>query len=331
MVPPDYFGDPEPFLNFIRNPYEPFLNDATLLVANYKSFVNNGADVTWIPFDVPGTGYQASVAEIDPTTGLPRLIFGNSQGIWSELDNNGTVESTIGSSNPVPSVNRNGNIQLTQFYYGAAQPSSAAAQIAGALFYGAAQDNGGPASGPNILSDGNLVWSGSWLPSQTLNSSGVAVDQQGFGTLYQYLFPGSGGDFTNFFQVNGTGRTFGLLQQSKGLPTPDPQWTLPGIANFAVNPVDGSEMVISSETGNVFSTSNGGITWFDIGLPSVFGSPGNASIAMAYGAPDPNAPEGVGNLGNFIYVGTSTGQIYVSSGWRWQRHKQQLDQHIHWA
>ena len=33
---------------------------------------------------------------------------------------------------------------------------------------------------------------------------------------------------------------------------------------------------------------------------------------MAYGAPDPNAPEGIGNLGNFIYVGTSTGQIYVS-------------------
>ena len=51
--------------------------------------------------------------------------------------------------------------------------------------------------------------------SQTLNSSGVAVDQQGSGTLYQYLFPGSGGDFTNFFQVNGTGRTFGLLQAVK--------------------------------------------------------------------------------------------------------------------
>ena len=33
---------------------------------------------------------------------------------------------------------------------------------------------------------------------------------------------------------------------------------------------------------------------------------------MAYGAPDPNAPEGVGNLGNFIYVGTSAGQIYVT-------------------
>ena len=160
LVPPDGF-DPEPILNFYRNPFEPFLSDATLLVANYKAFLNNGAGVTWIPFDVPGTGYQASVAEIDPATGLPRLIFGNSQGIWSELDDNGTVESTIGSSStPEPSVNRNGNIQLTQFYYGAAQPSNAAAQVADALFYGAAQDNGVSDSDPNILSDGNLVWSG---------------------------------------------------------------------------------------------------------------------------------------------------------------------------
>jgi len=313
FVPPFDFGDPTPVLNFIRNPEEPFLNDATLLVANYKSFANNGAGVTWIPFDVPGTGYQASVAEIDPATGLPRLIFGNSQGIWSELVDNGTVESTIGTSTPLPSVNRNGNIQLTQFYYGAAQPSSAAAQIAGALFYGAAQDNGGPASDPNILSDGNLVWNNTpGFASQVLNSSGVAVDQQGLGTLYQYFFPGSGGDFTDFFQANGTGRTFGLLQQSNNLPTPDPQWTLPGIANFTVNPVDGKELVISSETGNVFVTSNGGETWFDIGAASVFGNPGNASLAMAYGAPDPNAPEGLGNLGNFIYVGTSTGQLYVT-------------------
>ena len=329
--PQSFFGDPTPFVNFIRNPNQPFLSDATLIVANYKSFVNTGAGVTWIPFDMPGTGYQASVSEIDPATGLPRLIFGNSQGIWSVLDNNGTVQTTIGSSNPLPDVNRNGNIQLTQFYYGAAQPSNAAAQIAGALFYGAAQDNGGPASDPNILSNGNLVWSGPLIQSQTLNSSGVAVDQQGLGTLYQYWMPGSGGDFTNFFQVNGTGRTFGLLQQSNGLPTPDPQWTLPGIANFAINPVYSNEAVISSQTGNLFSTSNGGVTWFDIGQPSVFNNPGNYSIAMAYGAPDPNAPEGIGNLGNFIYVGTSDGPDLRDPGWRRQRHEQQLDQHFHRA
>ena len=134
LVPPFYFGDPTPYVNFIRDPQNPFLSyDSTLLVNNYAAFANNGAGVTWIPFDVPGTGYQASVSEIDPATGLPRLIFGNSQGIWSVLDNNGTVQTTIGNSNPLPNVNRNGNIQLTQFYYGAVQPSNAAAQIAGAL------------------------------------------------------------------------------------------------------------------------------------------------------------------------------------------------------
>ena len=54
------------------------------------------------------------------------------------------------------------------------------------------------------------------------------------------------------------------------------------------------------------------MTWFDIGDPAVFGSPGSFSVALAYGAPDPSAPEGIGNLGNFIYVGTATGQIYVT-------------------
>jgi len=321
--PTEYTFDTTAYLNFIRDPQQPFLaNDSTLFVYNYNSFANTGAGVTWIPFDVPelnevaGTAYQASVAEIDPTTGLPRLIFGNSQGVWSVLDNSGTVETSIGSPGAtpnVPNLNRNGNLQITQFYDGAAQPSNVAAQVADALFYGAAQDNGGPFSDPKILTDGNLQWS---VPpgdiSENLNSSGVAVDQQGLGTLDQYWFPGTGGDYTSFFQVNGTGRTFGLLQQSNGLPTPDPQWPLSGIANLAVNPVDGNEMVISSSTGNVFATSNGGVTWFDIGQPAVFDSPGNFSIAMAYGAADPNAPEGVGNLGNFIYVGTSTGQIWAT-------------------
>jgi subtilisin-like proprotein convertase family protein len=326
LVPPTDAIDPNPVLNFIRDPFEPFLDDATLLITDFNRFVNDGAGVTWTPFDVPGTGYQASVAEMDPTTGLPRLIFGNSQGIWSVLDNNGVVETTIGTSNEtttgtsalLPSENRIGNLQLAQFYYGAVQPSNVAAQIAGSLFYGAAQDTGISGSDPSILGDGDLTWAGDpEFASQVMNGSGVAVDEQGSGTAYQYLFPGSGGDFTNFFQLavpggTGIGRTFGLLQAAQGLPTPDPQWTLPGIANFAVNPIDSNEIVISSSTGNVFTTSNGGVTWFDVGTPSAVGSPGNYSVAMAYGAPDPSAPEGVGNLGNFIYVGTSSGQIYIS-------------------
>ena len=316
LVQPNDFLDTTPVLNFYREPYDPFNNNSTLLVSNIVAFLNNGGGVSWTPFDVPGTGYQAAVSEIDPTTGLPRLIFGNSQGVWSVLDNNGKVQTTIGSSTPLPDVNRIGNLQLAQFYNGAVQPSSLAAQMAGSLFYGAAQDVGGPGSDPNILSNGDLGWSGDPLfQSQVENSTAVGVSQQGSGELYQYWMPGSGGDYTNFFQANGIGRTFGLLQAALGLPTPDPQWNLDGITNFAINPIDSHEMFISSSTGNIFSTSNDGVTWFEIGQPNIFGlsgAPNNSSTALAYGAPDPSAPEGIGNLGNFLYVGTSSGQIYIS-------------------
>ena len=83
-------------------------------------------------------------------------------------------------------------------------------------------------------------------------------------------------------------------------------------SNFAVNPVNGQDIVISSAVGRIFTTTNEGVNWFDVGDPAVFGSPGTWSTALAYGAPDPSAPEGVGDLGNFIYVGTQTGQIYVT-------------------
>ena len=95
---------------------------------------------------MPGTGYQTAVAMIDPTTGLPRLIFGNDTGIWSVLDDNGSFETTIGGIDAAPSVNRNGNLQLAQFYYGAVQPSTAAAEVAGSLFYGGAQNLGAVSS-----------------------------------------------------------------------------------------------------------------------------------------------------------------------------------------
>ena len=62
------------------------------------SFTNNGAGVTWIPFDPGGTDYHSVTTMIDPLTGLPRLIFGNDQGVWSILDNNGTFETQVGAS-----------------------------------------------------------------------------------------------------------------------------------------------------------------------------------------------------------------------------------------
>ena len=157
--PADFGFDPTAYLNFIRNPDEPFLNDATLYVNNYASFTNTGVRSPGPDGrpsrpvhppggrEISGTGSR-SPPEVDPTTGLPRLIVGNHHRVYSGLDNNGTFETDIGSRPPTPSINRNGNLQLAQFYYGAAQPSSAAAQAAGALFYGGAENIGGQSSDP---------------------------------------------------------------------------------------------------------------------------------------------------------------------------------------
>ena len=169
-----------------------------------------------------GTDYHEMATMIDPTTGLPRLIFGNDQGVWTILDNNGTFETQIGDSDQLAGLDRNGNLQITQFYYGAAQPSSAAAQIAGALFYGSAQDDGGPVSAPTCSP---AATSRGTAPAAT--PRGVATDQQGDGTVvpilvamlrrrdtnfFQYIQPG------NIFQVNGmSAATYGLLQASNGL------------------------------------------------------------------------------------------------------------------
>ena len=150
-------GKPSSYLNYIRGPQSPFVASATLNVFNYGQFTNNGNGVEWIPFDVGGTDYHRVVTMVDPTTGLARFIFGNDQGIWSVLDNNGTFETSIGSSDAEPVTSRNGNLQITQFYYGAAQPSNAAALIAGSLFYGSAQDNGGPSSKPASLATATLT------------------------------------------------------------------------------------------------------------------------------------------------------------------------------
>ncbi len=338
--PYEYYetGDPEDYTayeNFLRNPQSPFLTNSAQYVWDYSSFTNNGAGATWTPFDAGGTDYHAVTVMIDPLTGLPRIILGNDQGVWTILDNNGTFETQVGQSSDgveqgsptaqLSPTDRNGNLQITQFYYGAVQPSTAAAEIAGAMFYGSAQDDGGPVSSPNILTTGDLTWNG---PGG--DAAGVGTDQQGLGTAYQYFWPCCGGDDTNFFQYIGpgtsgsglsftgnisgnyVGRTNGLLQSSNNLPTPDSQWPYKGGANFAVNPVNGNDVVISSATGAIFTTSDQGVQWFEVGSAADFGSPGSFSVALAYGAPDPNAPAGIGNLGNFIYVGTETGEVYVT-------------------
>ncbi len=69
-------------------------------------------------------------------------------------------------------------------------------------------------------------------------------------------------------------------------------------------------MIISSAAGRIFATQNQGITWHSIGEPGALD--GSYADALTFGAPDPSAPGGIGNLNNFIYAGTVGGNIFVS-------------------
>jgi large repetitive protein len=306
-LPPVGGYDPRsnPTINLIRTPGNPLVGNATFYVNNVTSFANTGAGVSWIPFD-QGAGFTDQhrvVTMVDPLTGQARLIFGDDQGVFSSVDNgDGTISRGIGTA-ILPSNSRNGNLQITQFYYGASQPSNAAAQIANSLFYGQAQDDGFPSSDPNLLTDGNIRWTG-----PTGDGTGVATDQTGTGTLYQYNWPCCGGNVTDFFQVNGVGRTNGLIQASGGGNVPDPQWPYVAGFNFSVNPINGKQIAISSGAGRIFRTEDQGLNWLVIGDPAVFG--GSNAPAIAFGAPDPALTGG--SLDNFIYAGTSAGHIYVT-------------------
>jgi subtilisin-like proprotein convertase family protein len=317
------------FLNLIKNPGDPF-GDPTISVSNGTSFSDTGAGATWIPFDLPAsfTDQHRIITMVDPLTGQSRIIIGDDQGVFTGVDNNGTFDFGIGSADAATG-SRNGNLQITQFYYGALQPSNIAAQVAGALFYGSAQDDGTPQSASGILtpgsgSYGDITWSG-----PTGDASGVATDPTGSGTLYQYKWPCCGGNHTDFFTVNGVGQTFGLIQASNGLPVPDPQWPSTGGPTFAVNPVNGQQIIMASiVSGRLFRTEDRGTLWTVIGDPSALDA--SAVTAPAFGAPDPNAPNGVGNLDDFLYAGTARGHIFMSqtgggNGTQWTNISSGLD------
>ena len=304
-TPTTGFND-TPTINLIRNPSNPLGGNATFYVNNIASFANTGAGVKWIPFDKAlggSTDQHRAIAIRDPLTGHARLIFGDDQGVFTAVDlGDGTLSPGIGSQAGVTGT-RNGNLQITQFYYGAVQPSSAAAQIAGALFYGSAQDDGSPRSTANELSTGNLSWTG---PGG--DYTGVATDQTGSGTLYQYAWPCCGGNVTDFFQVNGVGRTNGLIQVSSGGNVPDPQWPFLGGFNFAVNPINGNQIIMGSGAGRLFRTEDQGKFWLVIADPAALD--GSTIPALAFGAPDPATSNG--SLDNFLYVGTNGGNIFVT-------------------
>ena len=287
---------PRNYYNLNGQPGNPD-GSSTFKVTNTAGFTNDGTNVTWTPFDFTIGDNHRFIAIKDPLTGHARLIAGDDHGVWTAVDNNGVQTSGVGTA-ATPSGDRTGNLQQTQFYYGAAMPD-------GSAFLGQAQDNGSSTS-PNVLETGSLGWN-----VQLGDGTGVATDQTGTGTVYRYNWPCCGGDGTNFFQVNGIGRTQGLILDNQPGSFPDPsQWPFVGGFNFAVNPLNGNQILISSGTGRVFSTENQGRFWSVIGEPAVFGN--SHAEALAYGAPDPNGPAGLGNLDNFLYVGTGAGKIYMS-------------------
>src|SRR5205823_469246 len=136
-------------------------------------------------------------------------------------------------------------------------------------------------------------------------------------------WPCCGGLTTSFFQVtppggsalpppfgSSIGRTNGLLQPGDDPSRNQGQWPFGGNANFAVNPINGNQVVIGSFSGQVFRTLDQGLNWFSIS-PQASGNPGSLdgtqAKAFAFGAPDPNAK--VNEQGNFIYAGTIGGKI----------------------
>src|SRR5262249_28239789 len=170
----------QPYFNIAFDPLNPFLTPSSLPFTNVTGFLNAGDDLTWGPVDesfLQGSTDQHRLLAIqDPITGKTRLIAGDDQGIFTTLIN--PDGSTFTSPGSVPNVfgTRNGNIQITQFYHGAPQPSELAAEIQGALLYGMAQDDGFPVSAANVLRTGNIGWTG---PAG--DGTGVATDQTGSG------------------------------------------------------------------------------------------------------------------------------------------------------
>jgi hypothetical protein len=321
------------YLNLLTDPYNPFLFNASPEMENFGTTVlgsimnetNTGIQVKWIFYDAAVSSGQGTFSStdqhrvltmIDPLTGKTRLIFGDDQGIFSVVDpGDGTINflSGIGTATASTDAARTGNLQITQFYGGASQPSQLAANIAGALLYGEAQDDGFPLSDPNLLKNGNIQWTGPAGDGQW-----VGTDQTGSGSVYESRWPccqggeGTAAVHTDFFRFNrNTSRTFGLFLN----PPPDIQnWPDAPSFNAAVNPINGNQLVISSAIGNIFRTDSGGFQWFLIGN-GMTDLDGTNAQALAYGAPDPRDPTGAAD--NFIWAGTvggpgKPGNIFVT-------------------
>jgi subtilisin-like proprotein convertase family protein len=327
-LPPKTFTS---YFNFEIDPINRFQTPASYKITAPTSFTNNGTGAVITQIDGGGlddVGQLSFVAMDDPLSGQTRFLFGNIAGIFTgTADSNGNTITNIGFDNEILG-SRNGNLQISLFNDGTAQPGTLAAELSGALFYGNTDLIGFPQSDPNILTDGNLNWTRPTEPTppnapNTIPEGpgyGIAVDPTGSGTTYTYMDPAVAYPFpADFFAVsvpgnNQVSRTTGLLQ-SGDVPTGNiltnvGQWPTNTGFEFAVNPVDPSAILLSSSTGRVFLTSgptNGfGKRWFAVANPTDLDS--THADALAFGAPAPNS----NTLDTFLYAGTQGGKVFVS-------------------
>ena len=285
----------------------------------------------------------------DPLTGQTRLVVGNDNGVFTGVTVASTssdefqLQANVGETALVTG-SRNGDLQLAQMTDSAAQPSELAASISDALFYGDSRENGFPVSTASILQTGNLNWS--WLnasspPSYEGDGSAVATDLSGTGQSYAFDWPEDINQTTpafspnDFFQVTGPQSGGAVSRSGPGvltipsdnlLSTPTfGEWAGFGGSRFAVNPIDPTGIVVSSETGVLFRTTasalaNTGQVWTVIeqtganaaGFRAGTLDGGSYFGALAFGAPTPGngSPDPVGD--NFIYAGDQAGNIFVT-------------------
>lgn len=312
------------YINVVFNPGSPFSANSAYKINGLHSLTNSGAGVKWTPLTgalYGATNLHQAVSYVDPLTGQARLIFATDDGVYTGVvAADGSLTTAVGTAQ-VASGPRNGNLQIGEFYTGAAEPNIDLGNIV-SLFLGNTQATGQTATDKNLVTTGNVGSSGN--TSGEIDGTQVAVDQQGRGIVYRYTWPllgnrvNGGAPLSDFFQVSTNGgqtfvsHTSGLIQGNR-----DAQWPAQGqsygngaieFGYFAVNPIAGDQVIISDATGQIFSTTNQGVSWLQIGQPAA----GVYADALAFGAPDPNGPAGIGNLNNFLYAGAVNGHIYVT-------------------
>ena len=214
---------------------------------------------------------------------------------------------------------RNGNLQITQFYYGAAQPSNAGGpdrRRCRACSTAHAQDDGFPQSDPNVSPGqagyGNLGWINAG--PERRRARGVATDQTRLG----HRLPDTSGPAATAAQHRHSSRsttsaaTSGLLQRQQ--PAGGSHGTRPAVAvrgrrqlrrQPALRQPDPDQLGRGPGLPRPRPAASSGAR-----SPSPADPRRHHVPALAYGAPDPGPQRPA--LDNFIYVGTHGGHIFVT-------------------